>query len=158
MRAKLTINYKLPTSNSWLWVAGSYESHMAKKEDSKFQDLLETIEKMSVLELSEFVKALEEKFGVSAASMAVPVAQAAPQGGEAAQAEEKSSFNVVLKDAGGSKIQVIKVVKEITGKGLTEAKDMTEKVPSVIKEGAKKEEAEELKKKLEGAGATVVLE
>lgn len=131
---------------------------MAKKEENKFQELLETIEKMSVMELSEFVKALEEKFGVSAAAMAMPPAQAPPQGGETAPVEEKSSFNVVLKNVGGSKIQVIKAVKEITGKGLTEAKDMTEKVPSVIKEGAKKEEAEELKKKLEAAGATVVLE
>ncbi len=131
---------------------------MTKKEDNKFQDLLEKVEKMSVLELSEFVKALEEKFGVSAAAMAMPIAQAVPQAGEAVEAQEKTSFNVVLKEAGGSKIQVIKAVKEITGKGLTEAKDMTEKVPSVIKEGIKKEEAEELKKKLEAAGATVVLE
>lgn len=131
---------------------------MAKKEENKFQELLETIEKMSVMELSAFVKALEEKFGVSAAAMATAPVQAAPQGGETAPAEEKSSFNVVLKDVGGSKIQVIKAIKEITGKGLTEAKDMTDKVPSVIKEGTKKEEAEELKKKLEAAGATVILE
>lgn len=135
-----------------------FSSAKATEDKEKYQELLEIIEKMSVMELSAFVKALEEKFGVSAASMAPPPAQAAPQGGETAPAEEKSSFNVVIKDAGGSKIQVIKAVKEITGKGLTEAKDMTEKVPSVIKEGAKKEEAEELKKKLEAAGATVVLE
>lgn len=125
------------------------------KEENKYQELLKTIENMSVLELSEFVKVLEEKFGVSAAAMLAPVAAPAA---DTVQAVEKSSFNVVLKDAGGTKIQVIKVVKEVTGKGLTEAKEMTEKVPAVIKEGAKKEEAEELKKKLEDAGATVTLE
>lgn len=134
---------------------------MTKKEETKetkYQELLETIEKMSVLELSEFVKVLEGRFGVSAAAMAVPVGLAqAPDAGDA-PVPEKTSFNVVLKNAGGSKIQVIKLVKEITGKGLTEAKEMTEKTPSVIKEGAQKEEAEELKKKFEAAGATIALE
>lgn len=127
------------------------------KEENKYQELLESIEKMTVLELSEFVKVLEEKFGVLAAQ-AAPMMPSPVASTDADQAVEKTSFNVVLKDAGGSKIQVIKAVKDITGKGLTEAKDLTEKTPAVIKEGAKKEEAEELKKKLEQAGATVVLE
>lgn len=138
-----------------------YLSSMAKKEestDSKYQELVQTIEKMSVLELSEFVKVLEEKFGVSAAAVAMPMAPMQAATGDAPAAAEKTSFNVVLKDAGASKIQVIKLVKDITGKGLTEAKDMAEKTPSIIKEGAKKEEAEDLKKKLEAVGATVVLE
>lgn len=131
---------------------------MTKKENS-YQDLIETIEKMTVLELSEFVKAIEEKFGVSGTMMA-PAPSAAVSGGagEAAAVEEKSTFNVVLKDTGSSKIQVIKAVKEITGKGLQEAKEITDKTPAVIKEGVKKEEAQELKKKLEDAGATVALE
>lgn len=129
-----------------------------KKEETKYQELLETIEKMSVLELSEFVKVLEERFGVSAAAMAMPVGAMPAASASEAPSIEKTSFNVVLKDAGSSKIQVIKAVKEITGKGLTEAKEMTEKTPSVIKEGVKKEEAEELKKKLEGAGATIAIE
>jgi large subunit ribosomal protein L7/L12 len=91
--------------------------------------------------------------------MAAPVAAApAPGGAEAGGTAEKSEFNVVLKEAGSSKIQVIKAVKDITGKGLTEAKEMTEKLPSTLKEGVKKEEAQELKKKLEEAGATVGLE
>lgn len=128
------------------------------KDEQKNQDLMEKIEKMSVLELSEFVKALEKKFGVSAAAMAAPMMAVPAAGGDAAQVVEKSSFNVVLKEAGASKIQVIKIVKEVTGKGLTEAKEMTEKIPAVIKEGVKKEEAEELKKRLEEAGATVTLE
>ena len=113
---------------------------------------------MSVVELNELVKALEEKFGVSAAAMAAPAAggAGAEEGGGAA-AEEKDSFNVVLKDGGQQKIQVIKVVREITGKGLKEAKDLVDGAPQVVKEGAKKEEADELKAKLEAAGATVEL-
>jgi len=129
-----------------------------KSSVNKYQDLMEKIEKMSVLELSEFVKALEEKFGVSGAAMAMPIAAAPVAGGDAAQVVEKTSFNVVLKEAGASKIPVIKIVKEVTGRGLTEAKGRTEKTPAVIKEGVKKEEAEELKKRLEEAGATVTLE
>lgn len=124
----------------------------------KFKSLVEEIEKMSVLELSELVQVLEDKFGVSAAApMAVAAAPGAggEAGGEAA--EEKSAFNVELADAGGQKIAVIKVVKEITGKGLKDAKDMVDKAPAVIKENAPKEEAEELKKKLEEAGAKVEL-
>lgn len=135
---------------------------MAKKEEhtseSKYKELLETVEKMTVLELSEFVKALEEKFGVSGSMMMSAPAASQPQGGGEAAAEEKSSFNVVLKDAGSQKIQVIKAVKEITGKGLGEAKEITDKVPAVIKASVPKDEAGELKKKLEEAGATVVLE
>ncbi|MDP2587865.1 MAG: 50S ribosomal protein L7/L12 [bacterium] len=121
----------------------------------KFKSIVETLEKMSVLDLSELVKALEDKFGVSAAA---PMAMAAAPGAVAgAEAEEKSEFNIELKAAGGQKIQVIKVVREITGKGLKDAKDLVDGAPKVIKEGVKKEEAEELKKKLEEAGATVEL-
>jgi len=110
---------------------------------------------MTVSELSELVKALEEKFGVSAAAMA---SVGAPAGGAAAEgAEEKDSFNVVLTSAGAAKIQVIKALRELTGLGLKEVKDMTEKVPATVKEGVKKADAEEMKKKLTEAGATVEL-
>lgn len=122
-------------------------------------ELIQAIEKMSVLELNELVKALEEKFGVSAANVTTVTAPAAGQttGEEAEAAEEKDSFNVVLKDAGQQKIQVIKIIREATGKGLKEAKDLTDKTPVVIKEGIKKAEAEELKKKLEEVGGAVEL-
>jgi len=132
-------------------------SEETKKEvPSKFQDLVKSLEEMSVLDLSELVKVLEDRFGVSAAA---PMAMAMPgaAGAAAGAAPEKTSFTVELKDAGSQKIAVIKVVREITGKGLKEAKDMTEKTPAVLKENVKKEEAEELKKKLEEAGATVEL-
>ncbi len=136
------------------------EDKEEKKEvevPKKFKPLVEEIEKMSVLELSELVKVLEDKFGVSAAAPMAMMAQApgAGEGGEAAA--EKTNFNVELTDVGGQKIQVIKVVKEITGKGLKDAKDMVDKAPAVIKENAPKAEAEELKKKLEEAGAKVEL-
>lgn len=122
------------------------------------EDLIKQIETMSVLELSELVKALEEKFGVSAAMMAAPAAAGAAASDDGAgAAEEKDSFNVVLKDAGSQKIQVIKVIREATGLGLKESKDKTEQVPAVIKEGLKKEDAEALKKQLEEAGASVEL-
>lgn len=122
---------------------------------AKFKGIVEEIEKMSVLDLSELVKILEDKFGVSAAA---PMAMmAAPAAGAAEAVEEKSEFNVELVSAGDKKIGVIKVVKEITGKGLKEAKDIVDGAPAVIKEKVKKEEAEELKKKLEEAGATVEL-
>lgn len=122
--------------------------------DNKFEKLIGEIEKLTVLELAELVKALEEKFGVSAAAMAV----AAPgAGGGAAGGEEKTSWNVVLKAGGEQKINVIKLVKEATGLGLKEAKDLVEGAPKTVKEGLKKEDAEELKKKLEEAGATVEL-
>ena len=122
----------------------------------KFKKFVESIEKMSVLELAEFVKVLEKKFGVSAAA---PAAFAAPVAGQAAGAEEeeKSSFNVELQNAGSNKISVIKAVREITQIGLKEAKDLVEGAPQMVKEGVAKEEAEEIKKKLEEAGAKVVL-
>jgi large subunit ribosomal protein L7/L12 len=131
-----------------------------KKSDVKLtkeqEQVLEIVEKMSVLELSQLVKALEDKFGVTAAA---PVAvAAAPAAGEAKEEEEKSVFNIVLKDAGSQKIAVIKAVKAATGLGLKEAKDLVDSAPKPVKEGAKKEEAEELKKQLEEAGATVELE
>ena len=113
---------------------------------------------MTVLELAELVKALEEKFGVSASAiMAAPAATQGASVGEAGSAEEKTAWTVVLKDGGANKIQTIKVVKDITGKGLKEAKDLVDGAPQNIKENVKKEEAEELKKKLEEAGATVEL-
>lgn len=118
----------------------------------KFQDLISKIESLSALELSELVKALEEKFGISAAA---PVAVG---GGAAAVVEEKTSWNVMLKSAGEQKINVIKVVREATGLGLKEAKDIADGAPKVVKEGLKKEEAEDLKTKLEGAGAVVELQ
>lgn len=123
----------------------------------KFKDLVKQIEEMSVLDLAELVKILEEKFGVSAATPVAMMAGVAAGDAEAGAAEEKDSFNVELKAAGDQKINVIKVVREATGLGLKEAKDMVDAAPGVIKEGVKKEEAEELKKKLEEAGATVEL-
>lgn len=117
----------------------------------KFQSLVASIEKLTVIELAELVKLLEEKFGVSAAA---PAAAAA---GPAAAAEEKTSFNVELAEAGGNKIGVIKVVREITGLGLKEAKDLVDGAPKMVKEGAAKAEAEDMKKKLEEAGAKVNL-
>ena len=122
---------------------------------AKFADLVGQIEKLSVLELSELVKVLEDKFGVSAA--APMMMGAMPAGAGAGAAEEKDEFNVELTSAGESKINVIKVVREVTGLGLKEAKDMVDGAPTVVKENAPKAEAEELKKKLEEAGATVTL-
>lgn len=117
--------------------------------------VVEFIEKMSVLELAELVKELEEKFGVSAAA---PVAvAAAPAAAAAAPVEEKDEFDVILKDAGDKKINVIKVVRAATGLGLKEAKDMVDGAPQVVKQGIAKAEAEELKKQLEEAGAKVEL-
>lgn len=115
---------------------------------------IEEVEKMSVSELNEFVKALEEKFGVSAAAMAVAGSAA---GAEAGAAEEKDSYIVILKDAGAAKIQVIKALREMTGLGLKEAKDLADKAPANVKEGVKKIDADEMKAKLEAAGATVEL-
>jgi len=126
---------------------------MANKDD-----LIKQIEEMPALELSELVKALEEKFGVSAAAMAAPAAASARGEAGAEVVEEKDSFNVFLKDAGSQKIAVIKVVREATGKGLKESKDSVDAAPGMIKEGLKKDEAEELKKKFEEAGATVELQ
>jgi large subunit ribosomal protein L7/L12 len=120
---------------------------------AQFKKLVEEIEKMTVLELSELVKVLEKKFGVSAAAVAV----AGPAAGAAAGGEEKSSFDVELTDGGANKIAVIKVVKEALGLGLKEAKDMVDGAPAVMKAGMKKEEAEDLKKKVEEAGGKVTL-
>lgn len=119
----------------------------------KFEKIVKEIEEMSVLDLAELIKVLEDKFGVSAAA---PVAMAMPVAAEAA-AEEKSAFDVVLTSPGGSKINVIKAVRELTGLGLKEAKDMVDAAPKAIKEGVSKEEAESVKAKLEEAGATVEL-
>ena len=119
------------------------------------EEILEAISNMSVLELSELVKAIEDKFGVSAAA---PVAvAAAPAAGAAAAAEEKSEFDVILKEVGDKKIQVIKVVREITGLGLKDAKALVDGAPKEVKTGVAKAEAEEMKKKIEEAGATVEL-
>ncbi|MEK7547082.1 MAG: 50S ribosomal protein L7/L12 [Patescibacteria group bacterium] len=112
----------------------------------KHKDLISKIESLTALELAELVKALEEKFGISAAA---PVAAASAG---SAQAEEKTSFNVLLKSSGEQKINVIKVIREATGLGLKESKDIADAAPKMLKEGLKKEEAEELKKKIEGAG------
>ncbi len=121
------------------------------------EEILQAIEEMSVKELAELVAAIEERFGVSAQA-AVPVAvAAAPAAGAAAAAEEKSTVDVVLTSVGQQKIQVIKAVKEITGKGLKEAKELVDKLPAVIKAGVEPEEAEEIKKKLEAVGAEVDL-
>lgn len=131
-------------------------SEEQKKEvPAKFKDLVEQIEKLSVVDLSELVKVLEDKFGVSAA--APVMAMAAAPGAGAAQAEEKTSFDVELTASGDNKIAVIKAVKEITGLGLKEAKDLVDGAPKVIKAGVKKEEAEEMRKKLTEAGANVTL-
>lgn len=120
------------------------------------EKFIETVEKMSVLELSELVKALEEKFGVSA-SMPMMVAGAPAAGGEAAPVEEKTSFTVELTDGGAQKINVIKALREVTALGLKEAKDLVDAAPKVVKEGVSKEEAATMKKKLEDAGAKVTL-
>ena len=116
--------------------------------------IIEAIESMTVLELSELVKALEEKFGVSAAA---PVAVAAAPAAGAAAAEEKSEFDVILQSAGDKKIGVIKVVREVTGLGLKDAKALVDGAPKAVKEGVAKADAEALKAKLEEAGATVEL-
>ncbi|MEK7208736.1 MAG: 50S ribosomal protein L7/L12 [Patescibacteria group bacterium] len=120
--------------------------------DDKFNDLIEKIEKLSVLELNELVKALEVKFGVLAQAPA-----AAPAAATATAAEEKDSFNVELKEIGAQKIAVIKVVKEILALGLKEAKDLVESAPAMLKEGMKKDEAEKFKKQIEDAGGKVEL-
>lgn len=141
------------------------EAKTSKKDEKKLsknvESILESVKKLSVLELSELVKALEEEFGVSAAApVMVAGGGATPQGGAGAQegaAEEKSSFNLELTSAGAQKIAVIKVVRELTQLGLKEAKDLVDNAPKVVKEDIKKEEAEEMKKKLEEAGATITL-
>ena len=122
---------------------------MSEKTDK----MLEEIDSLTVIELSELVKGIEEKYGVSAVAAAAPAAG----GAAGAAAEEKSTFDVVLKEAGANKIPVIKVVRDATGLGLKEAKDLVDGAPKTIKEGVSKEEAEDLKAKFEEAGATVEL-
>jgi large subunit ribosomal protein L7/L12 len=127
-------------------------------DNKKIEEMLGTIEQMSVLELSNLVKAVEEKFGVSSQA---PVAVAAPGAGTgqgaAAPQEEKTTFTVVLASSGSNKIQVIKEIRTITNLGLKEAKDLVEGAPKTVKEGVSKEEAEDIKKKLEAQGAKVEL-
>jgi len=126
---------------------------------SQTQQLVEQIKGMTVMELNELVKALEEEFGVSAAAAAMPVAMAGGvAAGGAEAAEEKTEFDVVLESAGDKKINVIKVVREVTSLGLKEAKDLVESAPAKVKEGVAKQEAEEIKKKFEEAGAKVKIQ
>ena len=119
------------------------------------EDFVKQIETMSVLDLANLVKALEDRFGVSAAAAAAPVAAAGPAAAAAAPAEEKTEFTVVLESAGEKKINVIKAVREVTSLGLKEAKDLVEGAPQTIKEGVSKDEAEKIKKAFEEAGAKV---
>jgi len=132
----------------------SEEKKEAVEVPAKFEKLVSEIEKMSVLDLAELVKILEEKFGVSASAPAMMMA--APAAGAAA-AEEKTSFDVELTEGGANKISVIKAVRELTEMGLKEAKDLVDGAPKMVKEGVKKEEAESIKKKLEEAGGKVTL-
>lgn len=122
----------------------------------KLEELIQTIEQMSVLELSQLIKALEERFGVTAAPVAVAAAPAAAAAGAAAPAEEeKTEFDVILSEVGANKVQVIKVVRELTQLGLKEAKDLVEAAPKPVKQGVTKQEAEQIKAKLEAVGAKV---
>ena len=121
----------------------------------KVEKLIEEVKELTVLELSEVVKALEEEFGVSAAAPAAVAAAPAAAGAAPAAAEEKTEFDVILAEAGQEKVKVIKVVKDITGLGLKDAKAVVDGAPKAVKEGASKEEAEEIKAKLEEVGATV---
>ena len=121
------------------------------------EEVVEFISNMTVLELSEFIKELEEKFGVSAAAPAVGMMMAAPAAGAAEEVEEKTEFDVILKETGANKIGVIKVVRALTGLGLKEAKEKVDGAPSTIKEAVSKEDAEEAKKQLTEAGAVVVV-
>jgi large subunit ribosomal protein L7/L12 len=118
-------------------------------------DIIENIDKLTVLELADLVKQLEEKYGVSAAAPAMMMAAPGAGGGAAAPAAEKTEFDVILADAGAEKIKVIKAVRELTSLGLTEAKTFVESAPKAVKEGVSKDEAETIKKKLEEAGAKV---
>jgi len=134
--------------------APSTDAKAGVEVPAKFKGLVEEVEKMSIVELAELVKVLENKFGVSAAA---PVAVMAA-GASGAPVEEKTSFNVELKEIGAQKIEVIKVVRDVTAKGLKESKDLVDAVaaaPQMVKEGVKKEEADEIKKKFETAGAKV---
>jgi len=121
------------------------------------EDVLKYLEEANMLEVSELISDIEEKFGVSAAAPVAVAGVAAPAGGDAASSEEKTEFDVELTSVGDKKIGVIKVIREVTSIGLKEAKDMADNAPSVVKEQLNKDEAEEVKKKLEEAGATVTL-
>jgi large subunit ribosomal protein L7/L12 len=132
----------------------SEETKTQVEVPAKFKALVEQIEQMSVIDLAELVKVLEDKFGVSAAA---PMAMMAAPAAAAAAVEEKTSFDVEVTSAGDSKINVIKVVREITGLGLKEAKDLVDGAPKVVKQGVSKAEADEMKKKLEAAGAVVTV-
>jgi large subunit ribosomal protein L7/L12 len=125
------------------------------KVEGKLAEILEAVEQMTVLELSQLVKAMEDRFGVSAAAPAAMVAAPAAGGDAGGAVEEKTEFDVVLTSAGAKKIGVIKVVREATGLGLKDSKDLVEAAPKAVKEGVSKDEAEELKAKLEEAGASV---
>jgi large subunit ribosomal protein L7/L12 len=128
------------------------------KENPKFEKLAGELEAWSILEIAQFGKYLQERWGVSAAPVAVAAAAGAGAGGgAAAEVEEKTEFSVILKEAGASKINVIKTVRELTGLGLKEAKDLVDGAPKPVKEGVGKDEANAVKKKLEDAGATVEL-
>lgn len=134
------------------------ETKEAKVElTEKMKSVMDTIEKMTVMELADLVKALEDKFGVVAASAVAAPAAGAAAGAAAAPAEEKSVFTVVLASAGANKIQVIKELRTITSLGLKEAKDLVDGAPKTVKEGATKEEADKIKKQLEAAGAKIEL-
>ena len=128
---------------------------MATKTKISKKDVVEFISNMTVLELSELVKELEEKFGVSAAAPLAVSASTAPEKGEQVEEAEKTEFNVVLTGIGDKKIQVIKVVRSVTNLGLKEAKELVDNVPNKVKEGVSKEDAENIRKQLEEAGATV---
>jgi large subunit ribosomal protein L7/L12 len=121
------------------------------------QEILDTISNMTVLEIVDLIKAMEDRFGVTAAAAAVAVAAPVAGGAAAAPAEEKTEFDVILKSFGDNKVNVIKVVRALTGLGLKEAKDLVEGAPSTVKEGVSKADAENMKKELEGAGAQVEL-
>jgi large subunit ribosomal protein L7/L12 len=145
-------------------VEATAEGAKAEKKETKalppkLEEVAKVIEGLTALELADLVKGLEDRFGIQAAApmMGMAFAGGAPAGGAQAAAEEKTSFDVVLKEAGGNKIGVIKEVRAATNLGLKEAKDLVEAAPKTVKEGASKEEAEELKKKLEAAGAKVEL-
>ena len=126
-----------------------------EEKEMTTQEFIDAIKEMSVTELNDLVKACEEEFGVSAAAGVVVAAAGGADG--AAGGEEKDSFDVELTDVGGAKVKVIKVVREVTGLGLKEAKDLVDGAPKVVKEGASKEEAEQIKEKLEAEGAKVTL-
>jgi large subunit ribosomal protein L7/L12 len=125
--------------------------------DADLEDIFTKIDALSLGQAAQLVKAMEDRWGVSAAAPVAVAAAGGGGGGDGAAAEEKTEFDVVLKEAGGSKINVIKAVREITGLGLKEAKGLVDEAPKPVKEGASKDEAEEIKKKLEEAGATVEL-